>query len=191
MTTTAFLAYLLIIGYFVVERSLRKGEQALSLQAGEADCNSSRIIWMSGLFSIFLVLLAPTLNAHGIGHWRNVYVGWLGLALMLGGLIIRHWAAKTLGKFYTRTLQIIEGQAIVEQAPYNLIRHPGYLGTFLMEIGAGLAVHNWIVLLVLIVIGVTSRAYRIYVEETLLKTTFGARYEAYSIKTWRLLPFVF
>lgn len=142
MTITTVSAYLLIACYFVMERSLRKGQQALSLKPGEADAGSSQVLWISGMVSILLVIAAPILNTHQIGYWDNATVGSIGLTLMLGGLAMRYWAAKTLGEFYTRTLQVIEGQGIVNQAPYNVIRHPGYLGTLLMEIGAGLAVTN-------------------------------------------------
>jgi protein-S-isoprenylcysteine O-methyltransferase Ste14 len=109
----------------------------------------------------------------------------------LRGLMMRYWAAKTLGDFYTRTLQIVEGQEIVEQAPYNVIRHPGYLGTLLMEMGAGLAVVNWVVLLAVSVTGITSRMYRIGAEERMLGTRFGEQYKAYSDKTWKLVPFLY
>jgi hypothetical protein len=44
MTITTVLAYLLIICYFIVERLLRKGEKALSLQASESDRGSSKVI---------------------------------------------------------------------------------------------------------------------------------------------------
>lgn len=191
MTTTTVLAYLLIICYFVIERLLRKGEKALSLQAGKSDRGSSRVIWISGLLSIFLVLFAPILNTYQIGYWNSIYIRWGGLLLMLGGLILRYWAALTLGEFYTRTLQTVKDQQIIEQVPYNLIRHPGYLGTFLMEIGAGLAIANWMILAIIVVIGALSRFYRIQVEEEMLKTVFEGQYKAYSEKTWRLIPFIY
>jgi protein-S-isoprenylcysteine O-methyltransferase Ste14 len=191
MTTTTVLAYLLILSYFIIERLLRKGEKALSLQVGKADQGSSKVIWISGLLSILLVLLAPILNAHQIGYWDNAYVGWVGILVMLGGLILRYWAAKTLGAFYTRTLQTVEGQQIIEQAPYNVIRHPGYLGTFLMEMGAGFAIANWIVLAIVVIIGASSRFYRIQAEERMLKTEFGEQYRVYSEKTWKLIPLIY
>lgn len=190
MAITAVLAYLLLIAYFVIERLLRKGESALSLQAGKSDRGSSKVIWMTGLFSIFLILGAPILNAYRIGYWNDLYVGWVGVLLMLSGLSLRYWAAKILGRFYTRTLQTDTDQEIVDRAPYSVIRHPGYLGTFLMEIGAGLAVTNWIVLVTLTTIGALSRFYRIQVEEEMLKTKFGEQYQAYRDKTWKLVPFI-
>jgi protein-S-isoprenylcysteine O-methyltransferase Ste14 len=189
MTITTVLAYLLIVCFFVMERSLRKGKQALSLKPGTADAGSSQLLWISGAIGILLAIAAPVLNAYQVGYWRSA--GWLGIVLMLCGLILRAWAAKTLGKFYTRTLQIIENQQIVTHAPYNLIRHPGYLGTLLIEIGAGLAIANWLVLIALVVMGISLRVYRIDVEEKMLKASFGEEYTLYSDKTWRLIPFVF
>lgn len=191
MTITAVLAYLLIICYFIIERLLRKGEKALSLQTGDSDHGSSIVIWISGLFSITLALLAPVLNAYQIGYWNSAHIPWIGVSIMLGGLSLRYWAAKALGEFYTRTLQTIEGQSIIDRAPYSFIRHPGYLGTFFMEIGAGLAIANWIVLAILVIVGMCSRAYRIQVEEAMLKAEFGNQYHIYSDKTWKLIPFIY
>jgi protein-S-isoprenylcysteine O-methyltransferase Ste14 len=184
-------AYLSIACYFVMERSLRKGKQALNLKPGIADAGSCQVLWLSGTIGILLVIAAPIFNTYSIGYWSYENVGCLGVILMLGGLAMRYWAAKTLGEFYTRTLQIIEGQKIVDIVPYNIIRHPGYLGTLLMEIGAGLAVTNWIVLLAVIAIGITSRAYRIGVEEKMLEASFGEEYKIYSYKTWKLVPFLY
>jgi protein-S-isoprenylcysteine O-methyltransferase Ste14 len=191
MTITTVSAYFLIACYFVTERSLRQGQQALNLKPGKADAGSSQVLWISGVISILLVVSAPILNTQQIGYWNNAIVGWIGLTLMLGGLAMRYWAARTLGEFYTKTLQIIQRQKIVNQAPYNVIRHPGYLGTLLMEIGAGLAVTNWVVLLALLVIGVTSPAHRIGVEEKMLEANFGEKYKVYSDHTWKLIPFLY
>jgi protein-S-isoprenylcysteine O-methyltransferase Ste14 len=191
MTATAIFAYLLIISYFVIERLLRKGEKALSLQAGESDRGSSKIIWISGLLGIFLIVLAAILNVYEIGFWNNIYIAWLGIILMLAGLIMRYWAAKILGEFYTRTLQTIAEQKIITKAPYNYIRHPGYFGTFLIEVGAGIAIANYIILSIILVIGISSRVYRIQTEEEMLKSTFGEEYKIYSEKTWRLIPFIY
>jgi protein-S-isoprenylcysteine O-methyltransferase Ste14 len=191
MTITTVPAYFLIVRYFVIERSLRTSKQALNLKAEAADAGSSQVLWISGIIGILLFMAAPILNTYQIGCLRYVALGWLGVALMMGGLTMRYWAAKTLGDFYTRTLQIVEGQEIVDQAPYNVIRHPGYLGTLLMEIGAGLAVMNWVVLLAVSIIGITARTCRIGAEEKMLEARFREQYKAYSDKTWKLVPFLY
>lgn len=191
MTTTTYLAYVFIACYFVIERLLRQGQQALTLNPGVEDASSSQVLWVSGTINLFLFISAPALNAYQLGYWKNSSIGWLGLMLMVSGLTMRYWAARTLGKFYTRTLQVSEGQEIVSQPPYSVIRHPGYLGTLLIVIGAGLAVTNWIVLLAGVVIGMMSRIYRISAEEKLMKAKFSEEYQTYSDRTWRLIPFLY
>jgi protein-S-isoprenylcysteine O-methyltransferase Ste14 len=191
MTTTTVLAYVAIACYFIIERLLRKGKQALNLKPGVADAGSSQILWIAGAIELLLVIVAPLLNIYQIGYLNRQDIGWLGLILMLSGLIIRYWAAKTLGNYYTRTLQTIEGQKIVNNPPYNIIRHPGYLGTLLLEIGAGLAVKNLLVLLAALVFGIVSRVYRIEVEEKMLARSFGEPYKLYCSNTWKLVPFLY
>lgn len=191
MTTTTFLAYFLMICYLIIERLLRKGQKARSFRAGVSDRGSSQIMYFYMSFSAVLMLLAPVLNVYKIGSWNIVYVGWLGLLIMVVGLSIRYWAAKTLGKFYTRTLRVIEGQKIIDQAPYNIIRHPGYLGVFMIGIGASLAVGNWYVLLAIVIIGIISFVYRINAEEKMLKSRFGEEYKIYRKKTWKLIPLIY
>jgi hypothetical protein len=83
MTITTVLTYTLIACYFVMERSLRKGKQALNLKPGAADAGSSQALWVSGVISIMLVIAAPLFNAYGVGYWHYGNVGWLGLILMI------------------------------------------------------------------------------------------------------------
>lgn len=85
MMTTTVVAYLLIACYFVMERGLRKGEQAISLQAGQSDRGSSHVIWTGGLFNLLIVLLAPMFNTHRLGYFDYPYVAWWGLLLMVCG----------------------------------------------------------------------------------------------------------
>lgn len=191
MTATTYFAYAIIVCYFVVERLLRQNRQSLYLRPGVADAGSSPALWLSSVVNLFMFISAPILNAHQLGYWQVPGAAWFGIMLMVSGLAIRYWAAKTLGKFYTRTLQVSESQQIVSRAPYNVIRHPGYLGTLLIVIGAGLSVTNWAVLLAGTFIGVSSRTYRIGAEEKMMKGKFGEEYQNYTERTWRLIPFLY
>lgn len=191
MTITTFLAYLFVIAYFVVERVLREGDQARSLQPGPFDQGSSFLLLSVGVVNLLILLLAPVGNHYDIGSWDNSSAAWLGLLLMFLGLVLRYVAAQTLGQFYTRTLQICEAHQIVDQGLYRFIRHPGYLGLLVMEIGAGLAVKNWIAFLFISMTGFVSRLYRVRVEERMLEDRFGEQYSLYAKKTWRFLPFLY
>jgi hypothetical protein len=71
MTITTVLAYLLIVCFFVMERSLRKGKPALSLKPGAADAGSSQLLWISGVIGLLLTIAAPILNAYQIGYWHS------------------------------------------------------------------------------------------------------------------------
>jgi protein-S-isoprenylcysteine O-methyltransferase Ste14 len=78
----------------------------------------------------------------------------------------------------------------VEEGPYRLVRHPGYLGVLLLWLGAGLASANLLVAgLITVSMG---RAYsrRIRSEEAMLTDTFGEDYVAYTRRTRRLIPWV-
>ncbi len=190
---TTICAYLLIGVFFLgIEGRMRKGQEAKTLQAGRHDRGSTRLIGLS-ISAVFMVLLAaPVLDYFQIGHvTRGLLVGGLGLAVMLSGIALRYWASKTLGEFYTRTLLIKAEHQIVESGPYRIIRHPGYLGFILMFVGAGLATANWIATALVTIMMSIVYIYRIHVEETMLQTAFGERYEAYRAHTWRLVPLIY
>jgi len=72
-----------------------------------------------------------------------------------------------------------------------VIRNPGYSGDLLLWVGAGLAVSNWIVAVVITLVMFSSYRYRIQSEEHMLLATFGEDYQAYMAKTWRLIPLIY
>jgi len=184
--------WLLIIVYFAADFGLRKGEKARSFEAGKRDQKTSFLLSLTHGAMLLAILLCPILNSYHIGQIDNLpVVQWIGFGMMIVGFVIRTWAMLVLGQFYTRTLQTTEDQQIVEQGPYRLIRHPGYLGSLSFWLGAGLATGNWMVTIgITIVLGLAYRS-RIQAEETMLFTTFGQAYQEYSRRTWRLIPFVF
>jgi protein-S-isoprenylcysteine O-methyltransferase Ste14 len=186
-------AYLLMAVFFLgIESRLRQGQQAKSLQPGQFDRGSSRLIGVAVPSSFMILLLAPVLNHFHVGQFRyGAFVGGFGLAVMVGSIALRYWAAKTLGEFYTRTLLIKTEHHIVESGPYRIIRHPGYLGFILMLVGAGLATTNWIATALITIVVSPIYAYRIHIEENMLQTAFGEQYEAYRAHTWRLVPLIY
>jgi protein-S-isoprenylcysteine O-methyltransferase Ste14 len=70
---------------------------------------------------------------------------------------------------------------------YGVIRHPSYLGLLINSLGWGLAFRSAIGAL-LAALFVLPLLARIQAEERLLRSQFGAEYEAYRARTWRLIP---
>ena len=184
-------AYALLVLFFVLEGRLRQGQAAKSFAAGESDQRSTRYVGAAFGISIVLALLAPLLNWLKIGSVIPAWLAWLGLLLAAGGLALRLWAPRVLGRFYTRTLRTQDQQTVVEDGPYRLIRHPGYAGTLAMWIGVGLALGNAIVALVMAVMLLAAYLYRIQSEEQMLVERLGQPYRDYQARTRRLIPFIY
>jgi protein-S-isoprenylcysteine O-methyltransferase len=103
-------------------------------------------------------------------------IGAVGVGLMVLGLAIRLCSMNTLGVFYTRSLRVSEGQAIVESGPYRWIRHPGYLGSLLVWLGLPISLANWMAAGGVLVLMGAAYARRIRAGEAMLVEGFGSEY---------------
>jgi protein-S-isoprenylcysteine O-methyltransferase Ste14 len=186
---TTILGYLVLAGFFLTESRIRTGQEAKSFERGQFDRRSTATIGIAYLISTLALIASWFLNKFKIGT-LPAWVGWLGIIVALCGLLIRWWANRALGAFYTRTLKVAENQTIIRAGPYRLIRHPGYLGSILMWTGVATATANWIVILITLAAMFSAYIYRIQSEEKMLLTT-NAEYVEYRKHTWKLIPFLY
>jgi protein-S-isoprenylcysteine O-methyltransferase Ste14 len=192
MPTTVVVASVLLGGFLVLQRVMRRGEQARSLRPLPADRGSTRLLAVAFCLGILTLVAGPALNAQGWGAAGHAsVVGWIGVAVMVGGLTLRLWSQAVLGRYYTSTLRHAEDQPILASGPYCLLRHPGYAGLLLAWVGAGLATANWAVMVAIALLMVVAYRYRIAAEEAMLLDAFGDRYKEYMARTWRLLPYLY
>ena len=147
----------------------------------------------SGLFifiSIFIsITIAFSFAIYGIAKLPG-WVCYLGIILMVLGILIRQWAINVLGNFFSMTVGTQEGQKVVDKGPYRFVRHPSYTGAFLTLAGIGLALQSWGAVLALLAIFGLAFGYRIYVEEKVLISELGEEYIQYSRNTKRLIPYI-
>jgi protein-S-isoprenylcysteine O-methyltransferase Ste14 len=73
---------------------------------------------------------------------------------------------------------------------YGVIRHPSYLGALLSTLGWGLAFRSGVGVLLAALL-VPPLLVRISAEERLLRSQFGAEYEAFCARTSRLIPGIY
>jgi protein-S-isoprenylcysteine O-methyltransferase Ste14 len=121
--------------------------------------------------------------------WRIAF--FVGLMVLVGGMMFRWYAIRALGRFFTFDVAISEGQTVIETGPYRWIRHPSYAGSRVGYVGVGLTLGNWAALAVPALCMAAAYSYRIPVEERALIAGLGTAYEEYRTRTWRLVPFVY
>ena len=115
---------------------------------------------------------------------------YLGIIIMVLGIVIRQWAIAVLGRFFSRTLRVQKGQTVVEIGPYRYVRHPSYTGALIFFVGFGLALQSWGAVLALVPIFAVAYGYRIHTEEKLSIGELGEAYVSYARRTKRLIPYV-
>jgi protein-S-isoprenylcysteine O-methyltransferase Ste14 len=182
------LANIFLVLFLLTEIFLRKGGESSSLKADKSDNGTTRIIFFAYISSIILLLVLTIVN---IGFFENAIVGWAGLFLMAVGLIVRFLSMRELGKYYSRTLRTTGDQKLITTGPYRRIRHPGYLSSICIWVGAGLAFQNIIMIAVFFVLFVSVYIHRITSEEKMLVAVFGEEYRKYQSESWRLLPYLY
>ena len=114
-----------------------------------------------------------------------------GLCVAIGGLALRLWAIRTLGRFFTSTVHVEGGQTVVQTGPYSVLRHPSYTGTLLTSLGLAMTMASTIGVALTALLALPAYIYRIQVEEKALAVRLGDAYRAYSTRTARLVPYVY
>jgi protein-S-isoprenylcysteine O-methyltransferase Ste14 len=187
---TTLTAVGLLVAFFVLEERLRQGAAAKSFEASTADRGTTSGIVATFGLSLVAMVVSPVLNTLGVAA-MPARIGWIGIGLMTIGIGIRIWSSVVLGSSYTRTLRTEEAQTLVRRGPYRVVRHPGYTGSQLMWLGAGLATANAVIAVLIVVTTFLAYRARIVAEEALLRVAFGDEYRDYMRRTWRLIPFVY
>ena len=127
-----------------------------------------------------------------IGFWTidGDGVRWLGAALFAAGGVLRILPVFVLGRRFSGLVAIQQGHTLVTGGLYGAIRHPSYLGLLIASLGWALAFRSGVGVLLAAAL-IPPLLARIRSEEALLRSHFGAEYEAYRSRTWRLIPGIF
>jgi protein-S-isoprenylcysteine O-methyltransferase Ste14 len=162
-----------------------------NLSPGEREDRGNR--WVIPVIGV-IGLLQAYLPAYGdrVGFWTfgGDTVRWIGVLLFIAGGALRLWPVFILGRRFSGLVAIQPGHQLVTDGLYGVIRHPSYLGFLVNSLGWSLAFRSGAgVLLTLLTI--LPLLARMRAEEALLRSQFGAEYEAYCARTSRLIPGIY
>ena len=182
--------FLIVSIIWVASEILLARTKISNKQASKKDKFSLRIIWITIFLSIFIGFL---FRYTGLGfiHIGANKIHYLGLALIVSGLFFRWFAIIKLKSMFTVDVSIQKDHKIIKSGIYKSIRHPSYLGSLLSFLGLGIALVNWISLLLIFIPIFLAFNHRIKIEEKVLIDEFGEEYLNYSKDTYRLVPGIY
>lgn len=124
--------------------------------------------------------------------WRllNFVIAGVGLLIILTGFVIRWMAIIQLKNAFTVDVAIGNEQNLKTDGLYKIIRHPSYLGLWLILVGFSVCMNSIISILIIVIPMFIVLLYRISVEEKVLVEAFGEKYMVYRTNTKMIIPFV-
>ncbi|HXI39520.1 MAG TPA: isoprenylcysteine carboxylmethyltransferase family protein [Bryobacteraceae bacterium] len=153
------------------------------------DAGSKRVIAIGqGLAMLAAFAIAASVPAGRLAHPFALF--WAGLATTVAGSLLRRHCWRMLGASFTGAVIVRPDQAVVDRGAYHYVRHPSYTAGAILFLGIGLALGNWIGLVVLMGAVLAVYGYRVGVEERALLGTIGEPYRSYMRRTKRFVPFV-
>ncbi|MHB2243004.1 methyltransferase family protein [Pseudomonas monsensis] len=163
----------------------------VNLSSGEREDRANRWVipafGVIGLISGFLPAYCDRLNILTLG---GEGIRWFGALLFIIGGALRLWPVFVLGRRFSGLVAIQPGHRLVTDGIYQRLRNPSYLGLVINAVGWALAFRSLVGLL-LAALTLIPLIARIHSEEALLRGQFGAEYDAYCARSWRLLPGVY
>lgn len=142
----------------------------------------------------FLLVLGLAFAERGRGPWLmhleawSQTLRWVGLGLLVSGVLLRQWAIQTLGRHFTDRARILEAHQLVQSGPYRWVRHPSYSALVLIYFGFASYLASPLALLLCSLLLPWALWQRINTEEALLQDHFGIIWERFAAQRGRLLP---
>ncbi len=138
----------------------------------------------------FLFYLAAAIILHvlvPIVYIISAPFTYLGIAVMLFGLVITFWADNIFKRVKTTVQPFEKSTVLVTEGPFRLSRHPMYLGFVSVLLGLAILLGSVVSFLSPIAMFVTLQMRFMPYEEKDMEAVFGAEYAAYKNRVRRWL----
>ncbi len=127
----------------------------------------------------------------------QVPAGWggviqnVGIAVYAAGLLLRYGSLYSLGQHFSRNVEAKQEQELISSGFYGRLRHPLYLGLFLLALGVPLFLTSAVgaAAAAVLVGGTLNR--RMQLEEQLMEDVMGERYRSWKQQRYRFIPYLY
>lgn len=159
-------------------------EFRITTDIASKDTSSDQYTCEAYAIARFITMLA----AFGMGSIWTEPGAWLplGLCIFGGGIALRAWAIRTLGRSYSHRVRTPAEQFIVDSGPYRVLRHPAYTGMLIAHVGILVLFCNVFVAVALFAVFLPALVRRIRVEEQHLLQI--PAYREFAVQRARLAP---
>lgn len=185
-----FLVFLFERGYFQAKAMKLSGEARKFRESKRKMATMIFLFLVAQLWVIgsFIYIFYPSAMA-----WTRfpipAWIRWSGVIITVVGMALEFSTQLNLGKNYSTTLHISEGQSLVTSGPYRYVRHPMYTALIMVGVGIGILSTSWYFLIPFIATGIVI-AFRIGREEEAMIEKFGDEYIQYAQVTGRFFPLI-
>ena len=148
-------------------------------------------------FSIILASILIIIIVNAIMYFTDTWIidsfplKVIALVVYSIGLILRYWSLILLGKNFSRDVEVTDNQELVSHGSYRYVRHPLYLGLFLLTISVPLYVGNIVMFIIAIFLMFFAISIRIKEEEAFMEDELGDRYKVWKEERYKFIPFIY
>jgi protein-S-isoprenylcysteine O-methyltransferase Ste14 len=187
---TAFFSHPALIALTIVTLVMMFGApfSNVNLSSGEREDRANRWVFIAlSLIALTSAIVPPYTDRIGLWTIDGETTRWIGVILYVLGAALRLWPVFVLDSRFSGLVAIQSGHTLETRGIYSLVRNPSYLGMIINMLGWGLAFRGWSGIGVALIL-LVPLVPRIHSEERLLRAHFGAEYDVYVARTWRLIP---
>jgi protein-S-isoprenylcysteine O-methyltransferase Ste14 len=116
------------------------------------------------------------------------WMGWAGIALLIGSLLIFARGHIDLKSNWSPSLEIREDHTLVTDGIYRHIRHPMYASQWLWVIAQILLLQNWVAGPMGLILFIPFYLLRVPAEEKMMLDAFGDKYREYMSRVGGVVP---
>ncbi len=130
----------------------------------------------------------------GFGLWPELWRSQLrtfSVAVYGIGLLFRYGSLISLGKHFSRNVEVGADQELISSGFYRFLRHPLYLGLFLLAAAVPLFMGSALGFAAAVLWVGKMLNQRMQLEEAMMEEVIGSRYQEWKAKRFRFIPFIF